>query len=73
MAKLFSCYTEGTLHHYLQIGKYLKQEPAYSDFKESAVVLNLKMSVNFDKLYEEFCKAYICIVSERRIQTNSSC
>jgi hypothetical protein len=54
IALLFSCHTEGTLYHCLRTGNCLKTEPSCSDFKEAAVVLNLKMSINLDKLYAEF-------------------
>jgi hypothetical protein len=33
----------------------LKKDSTYSDFKKAAVVSNLKMSVNLDELYVEFC------------------
>jgi hypothetical protein len=52
----------------------LKKGPPYSDFKQAAVVLNLKMSVNLDELYVYrilYNKAYTCIVSEWQIQANS--
>jgi hypothetical protein len=52
---LFSCHTEDTLYHCLHTGNYLKKELTFSNFKEFAVVLNLKTYFNLTELYEEFC------------------
>jgi hypothetical protein len=42
------------LYSYLHAGNSLKKEPAYSTFKEAVVMLNLKMSINFDELHKDF-------------------
>lgn len=33
----------------------MKKEPAFSDFREAVVVLNLSMCINWDELCTEFC------------------
>jgi hypothetical protein len=50
-----SCKSEGTLYSVLRTGKYLKEEPAYSDFQEAVVVLNMMASINMNTTCEEFC------------------
>jgi len=45
----------GTLYHYLHPENYVKKEPAFSDFREAVVVLNLSMCINWDELCTEFC------------------
>ena len=55
MTTPFSCKSEGTPYPFLHTGNYLKKEPAYSDFKEAVVVLNVKASVSLNEMCKEFC------------------
>jgi hypothetical protein len=68
----FSCHTEGKLYHYLDAGNYLKKKQTFSDFKEFAVVLNLKTYFTLNELYEEFCvtKATLALFLNDRYEQN---